>query len=193
MSFASRARHWLPLLPLLGVLGVTYWLSQLMQPLAAVPDSSKRHDPDAIMDNFSATRLNDQGTPRLKMNAARMLHYPDDDSTALELPRITLLTAGSPPLLITSRRGTVSSKGEDVYLHDDVIVIRSPDSQHTELTLRTDYLHVVPDLERADTNRRVKIVDAVNTVTATGLLMDNKARTLKLLSDVSSEHVPAKN
>jgi len=193
MSFASRARQWLPLLPLLGVLGVSYWLNQLVQPLAAEPDSGKRHDPDAIMENFSATRLNDQGTPRLKMKAARMLHYPDDDSTALELPHITLLAADSPPLLITSGRGTVSSKGKDVFLRDDVIVVRSPDSQHTKLTLRTDYLHVVPDLEQADTNHRVRIVDAHNTVTATGMIMDNKTRTLKLLSHVSSEHVPAKN
>jgi len=31
MTLASRARYWLPLLPLLVLLGATYWLNQQVQ------------------------------------------------------------------------------------------------------------------------------------------------------------------
>ena len=105
MSFSSRVRYWLPLLPLLGLLGATYWLNQQVQPEPAKPDSSKRHDPDAIMENFSATKLNEQGVPRFIMAAKKMLHYPDDDSTTLEVPHLTMLSAEHPAIHATARHG----------------------------------------------------------------------------------------
>ena len=192
MTFASRARYWLPLLPLLGLLGATYWLNQQVQPGSAKPDGSKRHDPDAIMENFSAIKLNEQGKPRFIMAAKKLQHYPDDDSTTLEVPRLTALSAERPAIHIIARQGNVSSKGDEVFLYNDVEVLREASAQQEELTLHTEYLHIIPDRDWADTDRAVIIVDAHNTVHAKGLEMDNKARTLKLLSQVRSEHVPSK-
>jgi lipopolysaccharide export system protein LptC len=189
MNLASRARYWLLLLPLLGLLGVTYWLNQLVQPESAKPDSSKRHDPDAIMENFSAIKLNEQGAPHFIMAAKKMQHYPDDDSTALELPSIVTLSADRPAIHTTAKRGFVSSKGDEVFLHDNVVVLREASAQQTELSLQTEYLHIIPDKDLANTDRAVTIADAHNVVHAIGLEMDNKARTLKLLSHVKSEHV----
>ncbi len=192
MTFASRARYWLPLLPLLGLLGATYWLNQQVHPGSAKPDSGKRHDPDAIMENFSAIKLDEQGKPRFIMAAKKMQHYPDDDSTTLEVPRLTALSAGQPAIHIIARQGNVSSRGDEVFLHNDVEVLREASAQQEELTLHTEYLHIIPDRDWADTDRAVVIVDAHNTVHAKGLEMDNKARTLKLLSQVRSEHVSSK-
>ncbi|MEJ1959577.1 MAG: hypothetical protein WDM70_09280 [Nitrosomonadales bacterium] len=57
----QRLREWLPLLPLLLLLGATYWLNQQVHPLALESDDRKRHDPDLIVSNLAATTLNDQG------------------------------------------------------------------------------------------------------------------------------------
>ena len=192
MTFASRARYWLPLLPLLGLLGVTYWLNQQAQPEPARQAGGKRHDPDAVMENFSAIRLNEQGKPRFIMAAKKMQHYPDDDSTTLEVPRLTALSAQHPAIHIIARQGVVSSKGDEVFLRHDVEVLREAGAQQEELKLHTEYLHIVPDRDWADTNRAVTIADARNTVHAVGMEMDNKARTLKLLSQVRSEYVSGK-
>jgi len=192
MTFASRARYWLPLLPLLGLLGATYWPNQRVQPESARPDSSKRHDPDAIMENFSATKLDEQGVPHFIMTAKKMQHYPDDDSAVLEVPRLTALSVDRPTIHTIAKRGIVSSKGDEVFLHDDVEVLREASAQQDELTLHTEYLHIIPDKDLADTDRAVTIVNAHNTVHAIGLEMNNKTRTLKLLSQVRSEHVPSK-
>ncbi|OGS90499.1 MAG: LPS export ABC transporter periplasmic protein LptC [Gallionellales bacterium GWA2_60_18] len=193
MTLSSRARYWLPLLPLLGLLGATYWLNQQVRPEPEKPDSSKRHDPDAIMENFSAVKLNEQGSPRFVMTAKKMSHYPDDDSTALETPRLATLSPDRPTIHTVAKRGIVSSKGDEIFLHDDVEVLREANAKQSELTLQTGYLHVIPDRDWAETDHPVTIVDARNTVHAVGLEMDNKARTLKLLAQVRSEHVPAKN
>lgn len=192
MTIASRARHWLPLLPLLCLLGATYWLNQQVRPDSAKPDNGKEHAPDAIMENFSAVKMNEQGAPHFIVNAKKMLHYPDDDSTALEVPRITTLSASRPAIHTIARRGTVSGKGDELFLYDDVEVLREASAEQSELTLQTEYLHIVPDLDWAETDRAVTLVDARNTIHAIGLVMDNKARTLKLLSQVRSVHVHGK-
>lgn len=192
MTFFSRSRYWLPLLPLLGLLGFTYWLNQLARMEPAKQDGSRRHDPDAIVENFSAIRLNERGTPHFIMAANKMVHYPDDDSTTLEVPHLTSLSAERPAIHAIARRGIVSSKGDEVFLHENVEVLREASALQNELRLHTEYLHVIPDRDLADTDRTVTIMEAHNTVQATGLEMDNRARTLKLLAKVKSEHVPVK-
>lgn len=192
MSFSSRVRSWLPLLPLFGLLGATYWLNLQVQPQPAKPDSSKRHDPDAIIENFSATKLNEQGVPSFIMTAKKMLHYPDDDSTTLDAPHITMLSAEHPPIHASSKRGTVSSKGEEIFLHDNVEVIREASAKQDQLALQTEYLHIIPDQNLTNTDRAVTIVEDHTTVHAIGMEMNSETRTLKLLSQVRSEHVPVK-
>ncbi|MBI3479801.1 MAG: LPS export ABC transporter periplasmic protein LptC [Nitrosomonadales bacterium] len=192
MTFAARVRYWLPLLPLLGLLAASYWLNQQVLPEPPQPDSNKRHDPDAIVENFSATKLNAQGTPSFIMAAKKMLHYPDDNSTMLEAPHITLLPAGQPAMHATAQRGVVSRNGDEVLLHDNVEISREANAQHDALTVRTDYLHILPEQNLADTDHAVTIIEARNIVQAVGMKMDNNKRTLKLLSQVRSEHAPIK-
>lgn len=193
MTPLSRARYWLPLLPLLGLLGVTYWLNQQVQPGSTRPDATRRHDPDAIMNNFLATKMNEEGTPHFIVSAKEMRHYPDDNSATLEVPRITMLTAQRPTVHAIAKRGTVTSKNDEIFLHEDVEVLREATPDRGELTLQTEYLRIVPDKDWANTDRPVTIFDARNIVRATGMEMDNKARTIKLLSQVRSEHEPARN
>jgi lipopolysaccharide export system protein LptC len=190
MTFYSRARYWLPLLPLIGLLGVTYWLNQQVQPGLATPDSSKRHDPDAIVESFSATNLNELGVPSFIMAAKKMLHYPDDDSTVLEEPRITMLSPGQPAIHASSKSATISSRGDEVFLHDDVQVLLEASKRQGRYKLQTDYLRIVPERNLADSDRAVTLVGTNNIVHATGMVLDNKTRILRLLSQVSSEYVP---
>ncbi|HUV98787.1 MAG TPA: LPS export ABC transporter periplasmic protein LptC [Gallionella sp.] len=191
MTLASRVRPWLPLLPLLGLLSATYWLNQQALPGPAKPES-KNHDPDAVMENFSATNLNEQGLPDFIMAATKLMHYPDDDSTTLDDPRVTMLSPGKPDIHITAEHGTISSKGEDMYLRDNVKVLRAASAQQGQMTLQTQYLHIAPNQDLADTDRAVTIVDPNNIVHAIGMEMNSKTRILKLLSQVRSEYVPNK-
>jgi lipopolysaccharide export system protein LptC len=191
MTFISRVRHWLSFLPLFALLGVTYWLNQQVLPEPFRPDGKKRHDPDAIVENFSAVKLDESGAPRFIVAAKKMMHYPDDDSTTLELPRISMLSSVHPAIHAVAKRGTISRKGDEIFLLDGIEVVREASAQQDTLTLQTEYLHIVPDQSLTSTNRAITILDAHNTLHAVGMEMDTKARTLKLLSQVRSEYVPA--
>ena len=189
----QRLREWSPLLPLLLLLAATYWLNQQVQPLPPKPDTSKLHNPDFIISKLAATTLNEQGAPRFLMSALNMVHYPDDDSTHLEEPQLSSLYADRPAVYTSARRGEISSKGNEVFLRDEVKIVRAASAAQSEMTITTAYLHVVPDRDWADTDRPITMVDARNSINAVGMQFDNKARSVKLLAQVKSRYEPAKH
>jgi lipopolysaccharide export system protein LptC len=192
-SLIDRLRAWSALLPLLLLLAATYWLNQQVQPLPPKPDDSKRHDPDYIVDNLSATTLNEHGVPHYIMAAQKMVHYPDDDSTQVVEPRLTSLYADRPAIHISARRGEISSKGEQVFLYDDVRVVHDASATQSSMTLTTSYLHALPDSDMADTDRPVTIVDANDVINGVGMKLNNKTGVAQLLAQVRSQHETAKH
>jgi len=184
----QRLRAWSPLLPLLLLLGATYWLNQQVQPLPPKSDDSKRHDPDFIVSKFSATTLNEQGAPRFILSAEKMVHYPDDDSTHLDAPQLSSLHPGQPSVYTSARQGEISRKGDEVFLRDGVKLVRAADATQSEMILTTSYLHAVPDLGLMDTDRPITMTDAHNVIHAVGMKFDNQARVIKLLAQVRSQH-----
>jgi lipopolysaccharide export system protein LptC len=188
-SFVEKVRAWLPLLPLLLLLLATWWLNQQVQPLPQ-KQSQQRHDIDYSVDRFSAVTLNEEGLPRYVVSAERLWHYPDDDSTHLQMPQLTSLSPERPPTLTSAQTGMLSSKGDDLYLYDEVRILRSSGNGAGVQRFSTDYLHVVPDRDWAETNQSVVVTDQHNILRAVGMELDSKARTVKLLSRVRATHEP---
>ena len=188
----DRRRSWPAFLPLIFLLGAAYWLNLQVQPLPPKEDSSKRHDPDFIVTNFSAMTLNELGTPRFIVAAQKMVHYPDDSTTILEAPRLTSLSPGSPTLYASATSGSISGKGDEIFLRDDVKITRAASATQSEMVFTTTYLHVLPERDLADTDQPVTLVDANNRVTAVGMHINNKTRVINLLAQVNSEHDVAK-
>ena len=190
----DRLRAWLTGFPLLLLLlGAAYWLNQQVQPLPSTPDSSKRHDPDFIVSKFVATTLNEHGKPRFLMAAKTMLHYPDNDSTYLEAPELTSFDLDHPPTHTSANNGMVSGKGNEIFLRDNVKIVRTTSTKQRDMTFTTTYLHVIPDRGLAETDQPVTMSDGRNIVHAIGMKFDNEARIVKLLAQVKSEYVPDKN
>jgi len=175
---------------LVGMLaGLTFWLDHIAQP--SVQDTGgSRHDPDYIVDRFSAVRMSEAGVASYTLSAARMMHYPDDDSTLMTEPRFVSYKTAKAPVTITADQAVVSSRGEHVYFQDNVRVTRAAHGTASELVVRTPYLHVIPDENFAKTDRAVTITDAAITVTAVGLELDNDTRIIKLLSNVRGTYDP---
>ncbi len=193
MSLTSRVRAWLPLLPLLGILAVTYWLDQQAQPETEKSDNRKQHTADAIVDGVKAVTLSEQGAPRFIMAAKQLVHYADDDSTTLAEPDIIALSPPHPDVRMTARHGVLSSKGDVVELDDGVKIVRAGSPAQSELVMQTEYLKIIPDLETAQTDRAVTLADAGNRVSAVGMEMDNKTQIIKLLARVKASNAVKQN
>lgn len=186
-------REWYPLLPLLFLLAATYWLNQQVQPLPHRPSGTKPHDPDFIISGISATTLDEHGMPRFVLAAHKVAHYPGNDSTVLDEPRLTSLYADRPPIYTSAIQGEVSSNGDEIFLRGDVKLVRFSGATQSEMSFTTDYLHVIPDRDLADTDYPVTIMGARSIIRAVGMQLDNNARVVKLMSQVKSQHETAKN
>lgn len=177
-----------PLILLALLAALTFWLDRKVQPTTRGPDGKTRHDPDFIMEGFSAVQMNPDGTRRYALSARRLVHYPDDNSTELEAPRLVYFDYQRAPVSVRSETANATSGGDDVYFHGDVQVVRSAYDRNPELGLFTSYLHVVPDKDFAQTDKPVRIVEGNSTANAVGLEFDNRTRQFRLLSEVKANY-----
>ena len=181
-----------PLALLAMLAALTLWLDRTVQPPTTPRDGSARHDPDYIVDNLSAVRLGIDGAPRHRIEAKRMLHYPDDDTTHLEAPRYLSYAGKHPQITIVSDTALLSREGGTVDFNGNVRTVRAATEKQSELVLTTEHLRVIPDDHFAYTDAAVNIEDANTKLTAVGLELDDQAKTLKLKSRVRGTYVSPK-
>jgi len=188
-----RITSWFPVVLLAAVAGMTVWLDQQVQPPERSRDGKARHDPDYVVEKLAATRFGPDGLPRYSLSARHMVHYPDDDTTYLEAPRLVNFSRSSAMVTVTSKTATISSNGEHAYLKDDVRLVRAAYADKSELTMQTSYLHIIPDNDFAETDKPVRVSDARILITAVGLEFNNQTRVLKLLSNVRGRYEKPKS
>ena len=177
----NRLSQWFPLLLLAVLAGLTFWLDQAMQQAERPPETA-RHDPDTIVENITARRMDENGNVKHTLRARHMTHYPDDDSTHLVAPHFTSNASARAPVTITSRTARISSGGEHVYFETDVRAVRAAYGEHSEMVMETSFLHVTPDENIARTDRPVTVTDAHTVARAIGLELNSETRTVKFLS-----------
>ncbi|MBL8539156.1 MAG: LPS export ABC transporter periplasmic protein LptC [Betaproteobacteria bacterium] len=189
---AARATVWFPLLLLAALTGLSFWLEYLVTSNEPVRDARARHAPDLILQSFNAESLGPAGVPVYTLAAATLQRFPDDQTVRLDDPRFVQISDTGITTSITSKYGTVSGPGDNVYFMDDVKVVRSPYKDRSQLSLDTSYLQVTPELGLARTDRPVLIRDASTTATAVGLELRDEDRIVTLLSRVKGQYVPPK-
>ena len=180
----DKLTAWFPFLLLAVLAALTFWLDRAVQPQAGARGGLVRHDPDYIIDGLSAMRMAPDGNIKHTLAAEKMIHYPDDDSTHLQMPKFVSMASPKAPTTITSREALVSKDGDNVYFTDNVRVTRGAYADKSELVMETSYLHVIPDQNIAKTDRPVTITDANTIVKSIGLELNNETRILKLESRV---------
>jgi lipopolysaccharide export system protein LptC len=184
----NRLTLWFPVGLMLLLAMLSFWLDRTVQPPQPKYDGSSRHDPDYIVENFTTTRMGMNGLPHHRLTAAKMVHYPDDDSTHLDGPHITRFESGVAPMHIQSAKGLLSKEGEHAYFTDHVVVTRDAFDDKSTMTLTTSYLHVIPDKDLALTDKPVNIRDARTNIDAVGLELNNKTHVMKLFSHVKGRY-----
>jgi lipopolysaccharide export system protein LptC len=175
-----RPTSWLPLAALLLLVGLTLWLNNLVQVPVARADGSSRHDPDLIVEDFSARKLGEDGEVLYTLAARKMVHYPDDDSALLESVTLESFEPRQPRMTITAAHGRLEQGGDRVFIEGNVVVKREGDGRTEPATLKTEKLLVLPDTGIARTQSPVLLESPSTRVEAGGMELDNKARTVKL-------------
>lgn len=174
----SNARLF-PLVLMLSLALLTFWLERTVRVEENHP-SLRRHDPDYIVNNFRIIGYGPAGIAESTLSARKMVHYPDDDSTDLDAPRVLSTKAGEAPMTLTADRGALSQDGEDTFLYDNVLLVRKEIPLQPEMRMQTSFLHVVRGRSLVLTDRDVAIDEVGRSLTGRGMEYDNGARLLHL-------------
>jgi len=175
-----RPTTWLPLAALALLVGLTLWLNQLVQPVGARGDASKRHDPDVMVQNFKARKLDEHGLVRYTLVARKMVHYPDDDSALLDTVTLEAFEPKQPKMTITADHGRLEQGGDRVWIEGNVVIVREADAKLAPARLTTDKMLVLPDEGIARSAGVVHMTSADGSATAASLELNNKTRTMQL-------------
>lgn len=171
---------------LLGFLaGLSYWLERAAQVPSTQRDGKMRHDPDSIVDNFSVRRFNDLGQLQYILKAPKMTHYPDDDTSELVNAKLTYIRPGAPDVTIFGKAALVTSKGDTVYLTQEVIATRAPTVDRPEMVATMPDLTVYPEKGTAHTDSPVEINQGPTWMKGVGFSLDNNTSVIELHSQVT--------
>lgn len=177
---------WVPL-TVVGVLAaMTFWLGHVAESQIPGSDTSFRHDPDYIVENFNALSFDEHGGVRYRLMAARMVHYMDDDTTELIQPRFEREAGAAPKVGVSARRGLLTAEGEDVYFLGDVRVRRQGSADSAPAEMLAEYLRVMPEADIARTDKAVLLRQGTSTIEAAGMFVDNERRYVQLAGRVKA-------
>ena len=175
----SVASVWLPIGLILALALLTFWLTQAVD--VKQPEADKtRHDPDMIVENFTARQLGLDGAERYTLMAQKMLHFPDNDSTDLEGVKFVATEKNGPPISVVAPTARLSGKADEIFFLDFVQIVREPSAGYQRLVGETTYFHVIPELGLGRTDKPVKLTEGGNIMTAEGMELNNKTRVATL-------------
>lgn len=120
------------LLSLLLFTGLFWWLPEALVEPAIKITGLNRKEPDYWIKNFSVTSMNDAGNPKYRLQAANLVHYPNDISTRIDKPYLVQYDQGPAPLITTADTGIVSPDGKRVVMTGNVRIARGQDAEFSD-------------------------------------------------------------
>jgi lipopolysaccharide export system protein LptC len=180
IATASRPTTWLPFGVLVVIVAMTWWLNQLVQAPPDAGDAKARHDPDMVVKGFSATSYGVDGAVLYNVNAAKMVHYPDDDSAELSRLSFDAYEPGQPKMSVTSDRGRLLDRGSEVWFEGNVVLNRAAAGRVEALTMHTDRMQVLPDEKIARTASEIVVDSPSGRIVGSGFELNGEAKTMRL-------------
>jgi len=180
-----------PLALMLSLAMLTFYLERMVRDEDTAP-AKRRHDPDYVITNFTSTTFDREGKPLNVLSAVRMVHFPDDDATELEAPRVVQTKPGEPRMSVQAERGAMSADGEEIFLYDNVVMVREGDATRPEARLTTSFLHIVRERSLVRTDREVTIVEDNRSLRGRGMEYNSDSQVFTLMADVHGRFEPKK-
>jgi lipopolysaccharide export system protein LptC len=179
-----------PLMLMLALAALSLWLERTVRDEDALHPSLRRHDPDYIIDGMVHTRYNAEGQVESTLVAAKMIHYPDDDTTELLAPRMVQTKPNEPRMTVTAERGTLSQDGEEIFLYDNVLLVRDGSADRSETRIRSSFMHVIQAHSVVRSDRDVLITEEDRALAGRGMEYHNDSRALFLRERVRGRIEP---
>jgi len=144
------------------------WLNRAIEKKTEYQPANQ-HSPDYYLNHFSAVTMDENGKPDKRLSADRMVHFPDDDTTELSEPRMTIYDDDRPPWKVRSETGWVSGDKELVLLQGKVNIDRPAAPGIRPFNIITRDLRVQPKSNYAETDADAYAKSRKDWVESTGM------------------------
>lgn len=172
-----------PLALMFALALLTFYLDRAVRDEGSHP-SLRRHDPDYVVTNFITTTHDERGAAESVMSAAKMTHYPDDDTTELVAPRLLQSSGDKLRFTVSAARGALSHGADELLLYDNVQLLREADGDKPKARMTTSFLHVVRERSLVLTDREVLLEEELRSLSGRGMEYDYSSGQLALHADV---------
>ena len=181
---------YLPLLLMLLLALATWWLAKNSpQAGGPVPEAPPRSEPDYTMTRFALERFDAQGKLKLRVEGAKMHHYPDTDRIEIDEVQIRSIAPDGRVTLASARHALANGDGSEVQL-TGAAEVNSEDARGAPLLMRSEFLHAFLWAERVNSHLPVVVQYGGTEVRAAGLDYEHAAQKLELKGPTRSTLEP---
>lgn len=167
--------------------GVTYWTLDRLTGDNITELSKLAHYPDYYMEYFTTLTMNQDGTPKNRLNASYMAHYPDDNTSELHEPKLEIFRKEKQPINVRSDTGWVTSNNDVILLDGNVYLHQYDDDGSTlKLELLAEDARVLVDEKYAETDNATTLISKKSTTTSIGMRAYLQEQRLEFLSNVKT-------
>lgn len=180
----------LPLL-LMALLALASWwlVKNSPRPLAPPEPQAVSPDPDYTMTTFSLERFDAAGRLKLRIEGARLRHFPASDRIEIDAAHIRAIAADGRVTLASAQRAVGTGDGSELQLMGGAEVT-SEDAAGLPVVMRGEFLHAFFVTERVVTHLPVMVQRGATLVQAAGLEYDHAARRLALAGPLRAVLAP---
>ena len=175
----------------LALVLLSWWFQDFLQDTPIITQKKDEHFPDYFMQNFTITSMDENGQPAYILQARRMEHFADDDSTDIFEPLIQFKEANG-DWSISAQKAQILKNKNIIHLYQKVKVRRSASNNHGPLSIDTDYLKINTENKIAETDDLAHLKTQDFELDTQGMVFDNKQGILKLKSNIKGTYEPAK-
>lgn len=167
---------------------LTFWLWRQLDETQGHVVPNQVHEPDYYIEDMVRNTLDENGALANVLYADLVTHFPDDDTTELDRPRMEIYNGRSDPWYVIAERGWVSSGSEVVLLHGEVEIWRLDETGNREFEVITSELRVLPQEQYAETDDPATITSKATISRTIGMRANFAHDRLELLKQVRSRH-----
>ncbi|MBA4174940.1 MAG: LPS export ABC transporter periplasmic protein LptC [Leptothrix sp. (in: Bacteria)] len=181
---------YLPLLLMLMLALATWWLvKNSPRPLTAAEERPVSNEPDYTMSSFALERFDAAGRMRLRIEGARMRHFPAPDRIEIDDARIHAVAEDGRVTDAHARQALGNGDGSELQLIGGAEIL-STDANGAPVQMRSEFLHAFLVTERVRSHLPVRVRVGSNEWRAGGLDYDHAARRLDLAGPMRAELAP---
>lgn len=182
--------RWKLALILIIAAGFSYWALEKLSGDKITKLSKLAHYPDYYMENFTTLTMNQDGTPKNRLHAIYMAHYPDDNTTELHKPELEIFRQDKPPIIVNADKGWVTSNNEVILLTGNVYLHQNDESGELKFEIITEDVRVLVDQKYAETDKPATLIGKRSVVNSIGMRAYLQEQRMEFLSNVQTTIEP---